>query len=316
MPNQGAQFKGLAIDKRLSNFAIGYRQTASLVSSLVAPEIFVTDQSGKFKVFDRKAFTQQDDIRTPGTMGNQVAKRGVTDSLYFCENHSLFDDITIEDRSNADEGIDLETQSVETIMDLINLKRESECATLVQTLANWANGVTLAGVDQWNNAAFAGSIESDIDTQSEAIRLEIGMNPNVIVIPAGVAKIVKKDPGVRALRKATDDSLLVNGDLPPVLWNMKVIIPGAVNSSAALGQPYVGADVWGKHVTLMFVNPKPSRTVPTATKTFIWKPAGIQTPVENYWKQDIKADIIRVGEYRDQQITSSFAGAVIRDAIS
>ena len=61
------------------------------------------------------------------------------------------------------------------------------------------------------------------------------MEPNTILIPPGVAQIAKRSTELRALQKATDASLLVNGELPPIMFGLKVVIPMSVNNEADPG---------------------------------------------------------------------------------
>jgi hypothetical protein len=65
--------------------------------------------------------------------------------------------------------------------------------------------------------------------------------------------VAKRDPSVRTQIQYTHADILINGDLPPVLWNLNVIIPGAVTKSAP-SQPV--ARIWNsKNVTLLYVDP-------------------------------------------------------------
>jgi len=109
---------------------------------------------------------------------------------------------------------------------------------------------------KWDASSGTIVIEKNIDTWKEAMAAECGKEPNTIVIPPAVAKVVKRDSTVRELIKYTQDNLLVNGDLPPTMWNMRVLIPGSNKNSANLGQSESLARIWAtKAVFLAYITP-------------------------------------------------------------
>jgi len=124
---------------------------------------------------------------------------------------------------------------------------------------------------------------------------------------------VKRDPVVRELVKYTDNTLLVNGDLPPTLWNMRVLVPGSIYDAAAEGQPFSALDVWGSHVLVAYVAPNP-RTPRTMSLSLTFQS---QTRQVAKWREESrKCDAVEVSEILTEEIVCEYCGYVIRDAIA
>lgn len=258
----------------------------------------------------------QNSLRANGAESNTVDFDLDSDSTYRVHEYALKVKITDRDRANADSVLRLEQSKTMRAKDLVELDLEQRVATLLTTQANYAstNRTQLSSTSQWNDAAFVGSIESDIDTGKEAIRQQtLGLDPDTIVIPSAVAKVMKRDDQIRELIKYTHSDLLVDGDLPPMLWGMKVIIPKAVRVTSRKGNAtQTIADVWGKHVVMLVKNGGGMIDVPTFGKIF---QSGSEV-VKTWRKEELSADFYEYGMMTDEVISASAAGYFIEDAIA
>ncbi|KKK70436.1 hypothetical protein LCGC14_2924000, partial [marine sediment metagenome] len=100
------------------------------------------------------------------------------------------------------------------------------------------------------------TIEADIDTAKKSVRQNAGVLANKIIMSADVKDVVKKDSTVRNLIRYTMPAaagLLTNGELPPVLWNLKTIIGNSIENTANEGQANAITDVWNDNVSVMYV---------------------------------------------------------------
>lgn len=302
------------IDRPMSNFSVAYKN-GSLIADIVSPRIGVENGSDEYFIYGRRNFRADgNDVRANGGAARQVDSWSVTTGNYRTLMHALKDNVTPEEYENADAPIKPEMDTVEGLTDLIMLNREKRVADLYTTAATWSNSTTLSGTDQWDNASLAaGSIEEDLDTGKEAVRQEIGVVPNTLIIPQAVANVVKRNSDIRDLIKYTQSKTLMNGDLPPTMFNLRVLIPGGVYDSANEGQTFSAGDVWGKHVVLCYLAPNP-RTIKTPT-------AGLSmqsTPrrVRRWLDEETECNWFEVSEKLVEKVVAAGAGYVIRDAIS
>jgi hypothetical protein len=108
------------------------------------------------------------------------------------------------------------------------------------------------------------------------MRQAIGIRPNTIVIPAGVAEGLHKSTFFSAAAGSShyDGNAAVAAAyeqyplLPPVLWGMRVLVPGAIKNTAVEGQTASYSDIWGETVRLLYVTPGPAIETPSVAYTF------------------------------------------------
>jgi len=286
------------------------------------PRIDVEKDSDLYFVYGKQDYRSTQDVRAAKAETNYLDSWQIESTpTYTCLEHSLADLVSDRERKNADAPLAPDFDVTENLTNMLLLNREKRGVTLLTAAATYAtsgNTVTLSGTEQFNNASFdsdslVDAIEVRIDAGKEAIRTAIGRDPNTIVIPSAVARVVKRDASVRELIKYTDNTLLVNGDLPPTLWNMRVLIPGGIYASNEEGQTFSGSDIWGKHILMAYVAPN-ARTPRTMTfgLTFQNQPRQISK-----WREDgRKSDAIEISEILVEKVVSEYCGYLIRNAIA
>jgi len=182
-------------------------------------------------------------------------------------------------------------------------------SALLTTSGNWDGDHTS---DPGNWSSGTPTIEADIDDAKEQVRSAIGVEPNVAIIPAQVAKVIKRDSTVRDLVKYTHADLLINGDLPPRLWNMEVVIPGATYTSSIEGATASYSNVWGNHVILLYVNRESPIDAPNVVKVFRSKDWEVRA-----WREEkVRAEAIEVSVIQDEVLTSDISGYLLADVLS
>lgn len=299
----------------LADLSIGYKPTG-MVSEDVFVVVSVVHESDKYAVFNRTdPFTLIDDVRDDGTRAKMV-DFGWTYSGYVTSEHALEARLTDRERANADNLLHLEVMKVNGVQGILMLNQENRIATLMSDANQYAstNKVTLSGTGQWNNASFVGSIEQTIDSAKEAIRLQAGgVVANRLVIPKAVALVVKRDAKIRDLVKYTHQDLLVDGDLPPVLWGMKTTIPACVVSRSIEGSatPTL-VDLWGKNVFVAYRTEAGSTDTPNFG--YIFRVGG--TMVQTWHEDNVGATFYRPTMNQAEKVVSAYAGYLITNAIS
>lgn len=324
-PGNFSNARGVHINVALGNLSIGYHP-AGMVAEQIFGVIPVTHESDDYWFWDKgQAFrTERSDgkgsLRPDGTPAKEV-EFGATVRQYVAEEYSYRTKITDRQRANADSALQLEVSKVRRAQDLVLLDQEVRVASLLTTAANYAaaNTTTLAGTAQWNNASFASQqgtqsvIEANIDAGREAIRIATGgLEANTIIIPRAVARVMKRDIGVRDQIKYTDPNILIGGHLPPQLWGLNVVMPGAVNTTSAEGETPTMTDVWGKNVILAYLNPNPGLDALTLGAIFRARPWQVKQ-----WREEaIDATFYQPSLVQTESLVASDCGYLIQNAIA
>ncbi len=310
----GAPQGSLHVDARLTGLSVRY-QNGSMIADLVAPRLPVAKESDKYIVWKKNAFRKSYQTkRAAGTESNEAVVALDSDGSYYCEEYALHGNVADRHRENSDPPVALDDETTNTLTENVGLERESRVATLLTTAANVATGhyTTLTGANQWSYAKDVATIESDIDTGKEKVRSAIGQEPNTIIIPAAIAKHVKRNTVIRDLIKYTQNDLLVNGDLPPTMFNMRVLIPGGIYDTAKMGQTFSGADIWGKDVVLLYVNPRIGLRTFTTALTFQSRARRVKR-----WRVEAKeSDTIEVSEILNEKMVCSDSLYIVKAAIA
>lgn len=304
------------VDAALTNLSVNYDPLSmGYVAEQVARVINVVKESDKYYLWDRpSAFRVPTDLRADGGESNET-DTALTTTTYQCEEYALKTKVTDRQVANADNVLNLRANKMRYVQNLELIAQEKRVATLLTTTANFASGhySTLSGTDQWDNASFTGSIEAKLDDAKEVVRKAIGMEPNVLVVPAAVAKVMKRDAAIRELIKYTQNNLLVNGDLPPTMFNMRVLIPTAINVTSIKGASSdTYADIWGKDVVLAYV---PSGgALDTPALSYILRSRNFQ--VKSWRDEPIASEWIEVGVVQDEIMPANMAGYVYKAVIA
>jgi len=303
-------------DAALTNFAIGYHPTG-FVAERIAPPVKVNNESDKYYIWDRQSAFQvgPDADGTTSLRADKTESKtidfGLSTSTYTAEEYALKILVSDREKKNSDSILRLRDSKRRRLQDILMLEQEIRVSTLLVTQANWASGHYAEPNPNWNESN--PTIEKDIDTGKEAVRKAIGVEPNTIIIPAAVAKWMKRDSTIRDLIKYTHADLLVNGDLPPRLWNMDVIIPGSTYSSSKEGASSVTySDVWGDTVVMLYVDPQPVIDSPTAVKIF-----RAEEWMVNTWREPkFKSEAIEISVIQDEVLTSNISGYILTNALA
>jgi len=301
----------------LQNLVIGYGQPGYIAEQIM-PVVPVKNETDDYYKLDKSPwFRQEPTLVADRTPAREIEWTWSLDS-YRQDRYALATSISDRERDNADSQLRLEETSVGFVVNALKLDQEIRVATMLTAAAT--SGVTLSGSDQFDNANFTAAgvpIETRIDTAKEAIRVATGgFLPTHIVIPAAVAKVMKRDPDIRELTKYTNNNL-VNGDLPNTLWDMKVVIPTSIYTTSAEGVAEASvsySDVWGKSIRVVYVPETPAIRIP-ATGLIL------RSTKENFsvrqWRDDrLRLDYFEVSVLQDEVLPMGTGCYVIANAIA
>lgn len=275
----------------LSNLAIRYMPLMDgFIADEVCPRISVVNESNVYYTWQQADFFSVD-------VSDLVPDRGVpreidftaTTASYTAARRELGWTISQRERNNADNQLDLEASKQQGVLARLALLREQRVAALLKAggTTTVLGEVISGGIDSTMTAAanpkfdVSTTLWTDLSGQVtvgiRAMRQTIGVRPNTIVIPAYVAEGMQKS-GI--FSSAGGPISQYQGDpqnspfftqyplLPKTLFGMRVLVPGNIKNTAKEGQTASYSDVWGKDVTLLYVTPGPSMTVPSVSYTF------------------------------------------------
>lgn len=307
------------VDVLLSNLARLYRPTSFIADSVV-PYIGVANESDLYPVFDQGEFyaTDVDDLVADRSEPRLVEFSHSTET-YRTQRRELAWDISDRERKNADSQINLERNKQVGTLGRLMMKREIRCAALLRKTTNGGQ-LTLgaAATAAWDTAGTT-SIEADIWTGREAVRLKIGARCNVIVIPEAVAAGMQKNTQLVDKLKYTfggDGSRPLLEDyypvLPPVLFGMRVMIPGEIKNTANEGATASYSDVWGEDVRMLYVSSGLALEEPSVAYTMRSEPLTTRRAREDKPRKDWFA----VGQTIVEKVVAPDAGYEISNCLA
>jgi len=243
-------------DPLLTDIAMEYGMGGGFVAEQLVPRRSVANYEFSYMIWDLGKYTsdETETLTAPGAPASEDTEPGGSWVTGMVKDHKKKAKITDREAAAAPNPNALERAKIQRLVWSLRRAKELRFRDLVQDTS--ACGHASPGV-KWDAAGGTNVvIEANIDAAKEAFLLQCGNEATHILIPPAVSKVMKRDPTIRDLIKWTQNDLLVNGDLPPTLWGLKVAIPGAVVNTSAPGvAPGLGR-IWSTdNVELIYVNP-------------------------------------------------------------
>lgn len=318
MPNQTVG--NVHVNAPLTNLARLYRPT-QFIANQVVPMIPVVHESDSYYVFDQGPFyaTDVDDLVPDRAAPRRIEFQHSTDQ-YKAERRELAWDISDRERGNADNQLNLERNKQNGTLGRLFLKREIRVAALLRKTTNGGGlnlGTTASA--KWDAATTDyQDLATDVFAGKTALRQAIGASPNVIVIPAAVAEGMHKSLLFQALQYTYGSDRARNlieqeyPVLPPVLFGMRVLVPGELKNTAAEGLTASYSDIWGEDVRLLYVNPGPALEEPSVAYTFQQE----QLTTRQWRDDERRVDAYAAGFTIVEKVVAPDAGYEIADCLT
>lgn len=236
----------------LTNFALQFRNRA-FVAEEVFPVVPVVHESDVYYTFSREELRDVDTLRAAGTLAKEVEWVPSTAS-YQAEEYALRHLLPDRIVNNADAPVRPQQNTTSKLMKWIMLGQEKRIQAIAQNTANAV--ATVAVAPKWDGTS--PTIEKDIDTAKDSVRNNAGVEPNAILLPENVKDVVKRDSTLRDLIRyvinlgAGNRDLLMNGELPPVMFNLAIIIAGATEDTSKVGASSSIAKIWNDSVPVFY----------------------------------------------------------------
>lgn len=312
------QSNNLHINMALSNFATQLPQ-GSFAAPFIAPVLSVEKESDKFWRGGREELDDdRDDLRAPGTPAAEMDWKMATGD-YSCEERARAHALPHRVRDNADSPIRPQQRAVAKLRGKLDLRYEKRVMAAATNLAVVANGgrSTVGSGAAWG-AGSGTKIEENAFLAKEIVAGKIGRDPNRIVIPKAVAIKMATAPELLDLRKAWDQTLLVDGMLPSTLWGMQVMIPGSLQNNANPGQAASIGRVWTADDVLFLYYEEPSLEYAGFFMTFRKRTgAGTDYLIKEWLDVPGRdADLYQASFIQDEKIVNVEAAYLLTDVLT
>lgn len=300
------------VNAPLTNFALQFRNLA-FVAEQVFPVLPVVKESDVYYTFSREELKDVDTLRAAGALAKEVDWVPAT-ATYTSEEYALRHLLPDRIVNNADAPVRPRMNTVSKLQKWIWLGIEKRVQAIAQNGANSVASVTAS--PKWDGTS--PTIEADVDTAKQSVRLNSGTEPNAILFSDVVKDVVKRNSTVRDLIRyvvnggPNNMELLVNGELPPVLWNLAVIIAGSAEDTARIGATATIARIWNDAVPVFF------REMSASLDSLTWGHImRVQTPIVKTYRDDHRnGEYIETSVIQAEELVTSSCANLIVDVLS
>jgi len=238
-------------DPQRTAIALAYRNE-DMIADMVLPRAPVSQEEFKWTEYNKAdRFTVPDTTIDRKGKFNQV-EFGGTEQSAMTSDYGLEDVIPQKDiDAAANVNFDPLGNATELLTDLVMLDREIRTAETVFTAANHTNKETLAGTDQWDDAA-----AKPLEQLADAMEVPF-MTPNMLVISSLGALNLRRNPSVVKAYNGTtgDEGLVPLSWIAQTLGLQNIIVAKAKLNTAKPGQTASYGRVWKHHALLFYRNP-------------------------------------------------------------
>ncbi len=320
----------------LSNLAVLYRPSMDgFIADEVCPILPVVNESDTYYTWTQGDFfaTDVSDL-VPDRTEPRAIEFAATTAAYQAKRRELAWDISDRERRNADNQLRLEEVKQNGVLARLALLREMRVEALLrittttttvagESISGGLNtAMTAAKTAFWDGASTTyQNIFTDVVKGITKMRQSIGQKPTHIIIPAAVAEGLHKS----TFFSAAGGPLIIVGTqpaespafrdyplLPPVLWGLRVLVPGEIKNTAVEGQTASYSDVWGEVVRILYVTPNPDVENPSVAYTF-----QAEAPSTRQSRDDKKRlDWYATGRTIDERAVAAFAGYTVTDCLT
>ncbi len=308
------------------------RDAAGFVGTRVFPAFAAALQSAKYYLFTAAELAQVASLgkRAPGSAYARI-KRTLSNDNYAAENYGIEAPVPDEDRRKYAAFFDADMAGVRQIVDTLRVNHEQRVYTKVTD----ASVPTAALAVPWNSGV--SNPRQDVDVAREAIRTQIGLMPNLMVITQPMLNVLAVHPKLVDLFKYTRPGVLNEQILAAYFGIDEVAVAKNVIATNNEGQSFTPADIWGNTVLVCHKNDAQDLMVPSFGRTFYWTaftseitpPTGGTGPgmfaggggpellqVFSYRDETVKSDIHRSEHYVDEKLTAAKAGFTLTNVLA
>jgi hypothetical protein len=304
------------LDQTLNNVSVGYVNDDYFAEKLLPP-VPAKMRSGRYWVFGKEKFHRYETIRAPKSESREIAPWSLSNEPYFCDDHSLKDSISDEERASS-EYSDLEVNTVQNLTDAILLDLEIRVMNLLIGSGTSVPNTTLSGTSQWSDFVNSDPINA-VEQAKVTIKQAIAKTPNTLAVSFPVYTYLRQHPKIIDRFKYTQVGILQADHLKSVFDVDNFWVMGAEYDTANEGQTPDLQFIWGFNAILAYIPNGPERLQPALGYTFRWlfgAPDLGGTLTKRYRVEAKTADVIEVHRYDSIQIVAPNAAYTFLNAVA
>ena len=301
------------VDPILTAVARGYRSPKAAIANVLFPIVPVGQRAGRILTFGPDDFKLVNTMRAPGANTKRV-QFGYASDPFALADYSLEGGVPIElqEEAQAVPGIDLASNAVRRVQNVMALEREKKAADLARDASKYdsANKATLTTDTQWDD------VDSDpfaaIIAAKEVIRGKTGETPNVLTLGPKVLTALRTHPKVLArMSTATDRPPATLAQLQ-ALFELEQIVTG----EAVYHDGSVFQDVWGKDAILAFTTPASMQEMGSPNYGYTYQLQDRPSVEEPYYDNNAKTWYYPVSDAYQPVLVGASAGFLFKAAVA
>jgi hypothetical protein len=218
---------------------------------------------------------------------------------------------------NADNPFNMYDDATAWLKEQAQLRLELQFATnFFADGKGWQDKV--AGTDFVAFSNYAGSDPiHEIRVKADLIRQKTGRKMNTALYSQQVWNQLADHPIIVDRIKHTSKDSVTPEVLARLVGYDRTLIGSAIYTATTEGVTPVISEVWGKHILLAHVAPRPSLMMPTAGYTFFWRPI-TNTPFYFRRRRDegIESTVLEIKSFNDMKMIDGDNGVFLKDAVA
>ena len=290
----------------LSEVARGYQNNA-FISEALFPVIESESEKVDIFEFNKEAFQVYNTERAIRADSNVMSPKGFNKKSATLTEHDLAYPIDYREEDES-KKVKLQLHATNVVTEGLKLKHETQCANLVQNLANYPSGnkILLSGTSKFSDPS------SDpvgvVDDARDAVAGKIAQDPNTMIIGHDSWKVIKRHPKIKELisnnlnKLVTLDLLKEIFEIPNIYIGKSVFVDDSGNF----------VKVWGDNIILAYTSPLSSRTEYDPAFAYTVKKKNALN-IDEYRKEGNKLKFIRATDIYTPFLVGAEAGYLIAD---
>ncbi|WIE74490.1 hypothetical protein [Curtobacterium sp. MCSS17_007] len=282
------------------------------------PVIVVDKPTGKYWAYNK------DNLRAGGTNIDLRTGRSKTSEITFgkslkdfgpLQEHALKDFISKDEYKFVDSPLNIESDSVENLNEVMTLAEEISLATMLRDTSIVTNNITLSGTSQFSDYANSDpfvTIKNRIIQQ----RNTSFKRPNTIAFGWDVWLQLVDHPKILERIKYTQTGVVGTADFIKLFAPYgitQVFVGAAMYDATTEGQTGTPTSVWGKDIIIGFVQGTPSLRAVNGGYTLVLRDGKY---VDKWDENDPKGTYVRNNDYYDQMLFASELFSLIKNAVA
>lgn len=298
----------------LTNMSVQYAND-EYIGERIMPVVPVDKRSDVFAIYPkRERFAFPDDSVGERSQPNEISETRDRDN-YSVKDKSLVNYISSESLNNQDPIFDEMVDLTEALAEGLALAREKRIAAIATNAANYGgNTATLSGTDQWSDPG--SDPIKDIMNASNALWRGQGQTQKIGFCTPEVFAALARHAKILDLLKYTRAGIAKRSEIADIFGLDEILIGGARQDTANIGQTAAYSRIWGKHFGIVQVAKRPTKRSAHFGSTFRLK----DDPFTSQWF-DPKGGksggfFAKVGISEDHKIVAGDTGFLIVNAVA